>query len=57
MTEVELLLDDIEKLRSTLQNLIKDNDNLLDPEIIKASRNLNQAIVSYENLINEKRKG
>ncbi len=56
MTEVELLLDDIEKLRDTLQNLIKDSDNLLDPEIIKASQNLNQAIVKYEKLINEKKK-
>lgn len=56
MTEVELLLDDIEKLRDTLQNLIKDSDNLLDPEIIKASQNLNQAIVKYEKLINKKKK-
>lgn len=57
MTEIELLLDDIEKLRDTLQNLVKNSDNLLDPEIIKASQDLNQAIVNYENLICKKKKG
>ncbi|WHH59881.1 aspartyl-phosphate phosphatase Spo0E family protein [Petroclostridium sp. X23] len=60
MLELEKLLEDIEKLRETLHQLIdKKGLNLQDPEIISASEDLNTAITKYnkfieKNLNNEK---
>ncbi len=54
MTELELLLDDIEELRSVLIKLIDDKNDLSDVEIMTASRDLNQAIVRYHKLLIQK---
>lgn len=54
MTELELLLDDIEELRSVLLKLIDDKDDLSDVEVMTASQELNQAIVKYHKLLIQK---
>lgn len=55
MSELKALLQDIEKLRDRLYNLINDrNADLQDPEVIKASHELNLAINKYNELINRK---
>lgn len=52
MTEIEYLLQDIEKLRKKLVDLIADQEaNLQSPEIISASRSLNAAITKYNEII------
>lgn len=52
MTEIEYLLEDIEKLRKNLEELISDKkSNLQDPEIIAASQILNAAITKYNEII------
>jgi hypothetical protein len=51
MNELESLLNDIERLRENLINLIEGKDDLQDSEIIAASQELNQAITKYNNLI------
>lgn len=52
MNELENLLNDIEKLRENLHNLInKKNINLTDPDIISASEILNSAITKYIEII------
>jgi len=53
MNEIEDLLNDIEKLRQNLHNLIsKNNINLSDPDIISASQILDSAITKYNEIIN-----
>lgn len=54
MKELELLLNDIEKLRSIMIKLIEDKENLQDPEVVAASENLNKLIVKYSNLLLKK---
>lgn len=55
MSELELLLEDIEKLRKSLEELIhKKQSNLQDPDIIAASQILNAAITKYNKLLNKK---
>lgn len=54
MTEIEYLLDDIEKLRKTLNDLVAEKgSNLQDPEIIAASQVLNAAITKYTEVISK----
>ncbi len=53
MSELNNLLNDIEKLRINLNKLIDEkNTNLIDPEIITASQILNAAITKYNEIIN-----
>ncbi len=48
MTELEKLLQDIEKLRANLIRLINEKDeDLLDAEVLKASQELNAHITKY----------
>ena len=58
MSELETLLRDIEKLRERLNNLIEIKDlNLQDPEIISASKTLNNEINKYNDIIKKKTTG
>lgn len=55
MDEIKDLLDDIEKLRVNLNELVeKKQQNILDPEVIAASEILNAAIVKYNELLKKK---
>jgi len=54
--ELDLLLEDIERLRNKLHSIIKDKDfDLQDPEIISASRQLNDAINKYIETLKRKK--
>ncbi len=57
MNELELLLQDVERLRNKLNDIIscKNSFNLQDPEIISASQVLNAAITKYNDIIEKKR--
>ncbi|MDF2521959.1 MAG: Spo0E like sporulation regulatory protein [Clostridia bacterium] len=55
MSELEKLLSDIEKLRESLYKVIEQQGyDLNDSEVLKASKNLNTAIVNYNALIQDK---
>ncbi len=55
MSELETLLNDIEKLRQNLHELINQKHvGLTDPEIVSASQMLNAAILKYTEIINNK---
>ncbi len=55
MGELDLLMQDIEKLRSNLQKLIRErNNNLQHPDVIAASQILNAAITKYNEVIRKK---
>lgn len=55
MSEVEDLLKDIEILRGQLENLIKQHEeNLIDPEVVTASKILNAALNQYNIVIRDK---
>jgi F0F1-type ATP synthase membrane subunit b/b' len=55
MSEIQDLLDDIEKLRKNLEELIdKKQANLQDPDILVASQILNSAISKYNEFILKK---
>lgn len=55
MSVLEELIKDINKLKKNLNELIeKKGFNLQDPQIIKASQELNQVITKYNNMITEK---
>ena len=52
MTEIDFLIEDIERLRKNLHDMIAEGkSNLQDPEIIAASKILNAAISKYNELI------
>lgn len=55
MTELEDLLSDIDKLRERLQFLIeKKKWNLIDDEVVAASKALNFALNQYNKFLKEK---
>lgn len=55
MTELERLLEDIEKLRSNLLKLIEEKGgDLLDSEVLTASKLLNTMITEYNKFIQGK---
>lgn len=55
MTEIEALLQDIEKLRKNLYSLIEDNyTDLTDAEVVAASQMLNVALTKYNEIITKK---
>ncbi len=55
MSEIEDLLEDIDKLKENLSRLIEEKKlNLQDVEIIKASEELDIAINKYNDFINKK---
>ncbi|MCM0648651.1 aspartyl-phosphate phosphatase Spo0E family protein [Clostridium swellfunianum] len=55
MSELEDLLKDVEILREQLNQLINDKQgNLIDPEVVTASKILNAALNQYNNFIKEK---
>jgi hypothetical protein len=55
MSELDDLLNDIEKLKYTLNKLIEQNQgDLQDPEIMSISEIINAAIVKYTELLNNK---
>ena len=54
MSELEDLLKDIETLRKQLEELINSkNDNLIDNEVIIASKILDAALTQYNKFIKE----
>ncbi len=55
MSDIKQLIKDIDKLKKNLNQLIeKKGFNLQDPEIIKASQDLNSFITKYNDLITKK---
>lgn len=55
MSELQSLIEDIEKLRTNLEQLIdKKQANLQDSDIIVASQILNSAITTYNKFIFKK---
>lgn len=55
MSEVEDLLKDVDILREKLEYLINEKQgNLVDPEVVAASKILNAALNQYNKFIEEK---
>ncbi|MBU5591148.1 aspartyl-phosphate phosphatase Spo0E family protein [Clostridium sp. MSJ-4] len=55
MSELEDLLKDVDILREKLEYLINEKDgNLIDPEVVAASKVLNAALNKYNEFIEEK---
>lgn len=55
MSELKLLITDIDKLREDLYKIIeKRGYDLNDPEVLEASKNLNLAIAGYNTLLKDK---
>lgn len=55
VSEIDNLLNDIEKLRKKLLKMIdlKDGD-LLDPDVLSASKLLNATLTEYDKLLEKK---
>lgn len=51
MPELDVVKQDIELLRSWLMRLIQIKDNLLDEEVLRASKLLDDALNDYNNVI------
>jgi hypothetical protein len=57
MSELEELLKDVEILRNNLEYLINEKQgDLVDSEVVSASKILNAALNQYNKFINEKYK-
>lgn len=55
LSEIDELLKDIEKLRNNMQQLInRKSGNLTDPEVVTASKTLNTALNTYNELLEKK---
>jgi hypothetical protein len=55
LSEIEDLLRDIETLRDNLQQLIKQkHGNLIDKDVVSASKILNAALNQYNKFLKEK---
>lgn len=55
LSEIEDLLRDIETLRDNLQQLIKQKQgNLIDKDVVSASKILNAALNQYNKFLKEK---
>ena len=50
MADIYTIIDDIEILRAKLSNLIQTKNDLLDPEVLEASKLLDNAINDYNKL-------
>ncbi|ERI94509.1 Spo0E like sporulation regulatory protein [Clostridiales bacterium oral taxon 876 str. F0540] len=53
MTNIEELALKIEELRSLMQELMKEKDNLIHPEVITASQNLDDLLNEYNELLDK----
>lgn len=54
MPEIDILMDDIEKLRERLYRIIAEkNDNMLDPELLSAGEDFNEALNRYNRAIRD----
>lgn len=53
MQNIENINKKICKMRQALQDLINEKSNLLDPEIIFASQELDEALNEYNKLLNK----
>lgn len=56
MPELEELLKRVEELRGRLNELGNKKD-LIDPEVIQASKKLDEVLNEYQKLVKEKEKG
>lgn len=55
MPEIDILINDIEKLRENLYRIMDEkNGNMLDPELLAASKVLNAAIDQYNKIVQKK---
>lgn len=55
MSELNELINDINKLRKNLEALISEkNGDLLDPDVLAASKMLNAVINEYNKIVEEK---
>ncbi|MEA4827902.1 Spo0E family sporulation regulatory protein-aspartic acid phosphatase [Clostridium sp. JNZ J1-5] len=55
MPEIKELIKDINKLRENLESLIiEKGEDLLDPDVLAASRILNVAITEYNKIVEGK---
>ncbi|QGU96372.1 Spo0E family sporulation regulatory protein-aspartic acid phosphatase [Clostridium bovifaecis] len=55
MSEMNELINDINKLRKNLEALISEKDgDLLDPDVLAASKMLNAVINEYNKIVKEK---
>lgn len=56
MEEIRILMEDMEKLRRNLHELIERSTELQDPEVIAASRILDAAIAKYNEILEKRAK-
>ncbi|GAA0732624.1 aspartyl-phosphate phosphatase Spo0E family protein [Clostridium oceanicum] len=54
MSEIKEIIKNIEHLRKHMDSLIKEGKDLLDPEVIVASQQLDAILNKYNKLLNEK---
>ncbi len=54
MNKIEELLIKIDELRKIMCNLIDEQSNLLDPKVVQASQNLDEALNFYHELLKSK---
>ena len=54
MNNIKKLLNDIQTLRNKLYKITAEKDNLTDPEVVRASQELDESHVRYENMVRGK---
>jgi len=53
MEKIEKINKKICEMRQTLQDLINEKPSLIDPEVVTASQELDEALNEYNNLLNK----
>ncbi|NLC68895.1 MAG: aspartyl-phosphate phosphatase Spo0E family protein [Clostridiaceae bacterium] len=57
MSELDEVVNKIRELKNKLEKLINEKQDLIDPEVVSASKKLDEALVEYEKAIRKKHKG
>lgn len=54
MSEIEDVLEQVEKVREKMNKMLKEKGDLLDPEVIAASQMLDSVLNEYYKILNKK---
>lgn len=56
MDKIEELIIKIDEMRKTMCDLIQEKANLVDPEVVQASQNLDSVLNKYHELLESKKR-
>lgn len=56
MDKIDKLMLEIDEMRKQMNDLIKEKENLVDPEVVTASQKLDSVLNDYNNILKNQRR-